>query len=203
MKNSNYIINGILIVAVIVLFILHFTGKKGDAKLLETVGITNDSTGSHLPIAYVRTDSLLLKYKFSNDLNDALLKKVEDRRLSINQKANVLNKAVADFQQKAQMNAFISQERQAQEQDKLIKQKQDLDNLASQADKELSIEQMQMIQQVTDTIVAALKVFNTPKKYQLILSNAGTDNILYAADDSYDITNQVVEFLNARYVPAK
>jgi len=203
MKNSNYIINGILIVAVIVLFVLHFTGRKGGAKLLETVGITKDSTSAHLPIAYIRTDSLLLKYKFSNDLNDALLKKVEDRRLSINQKANTLNKAVADFQQKVQMNAFISQERQAQEQDKLIKQKQDLDNLASQADKELSVEQMQMIQQVTDTIISSLKVFNTPKKYQLILSNAGTDNILYAADDSYDITNEVVTFLNARYVPAK
>jgi len=203
MKNSNYIINGILIVAVIVLFVLHFTGKKGDAKLLETVGITNDSTSARLPIAYIRTDSLLLKYKFSIDLNNALLKKVEDRRLSINQKADTWNKAVNDFQQKAQMNAFISQERQAQEQDKLIKQKQDLDNLASQADKELSVEQMNMIQQVTDTIISSLKAFNTPKKYQLILSNAGTDNILYAADDSYDITNEVVEFLNARYVPAK
>jgi len=203
MKNSNYIINGILIVAVIVLFMLQFKGRKGDAKQFEAAGIVTDSTSSHLPIAYIRTDSLLLKYKFSNDLNNALLKKVEDRRLSINQKADLLNKAVADFQQKAQMNAFISQERQAQEQDKLVKQKQDLDNLASQADKELSTEQVQMIQQVTDTIIAALKVFNTPKKYQLILSNAGTDNILYAADDSYDITNQVVEFLNARYVPAK
>jgi len=203
MKNSNYIINGILILAVIVLFMLQLKGGKGGVKQLETAGITTESMGSHLPIAYIRTDSLLLKYKFSIDLNNSLLKKVEDRKLAINQKADKLNKDYTDFQQKAQMNAFISQERQAQEQDKLIRQKQELDNLASQADKELSAEQVQVIQQIQDTIITALKAFNIPKKYQLILSNAGTDNILYAADDSYDITNEVLEFLNARYVPAK
>jgi len=202
MKNSNYIINGVLIVAVIVLFILHFTGKRGNAKQLETAGIVTDSTGAHLPIAYIRTDTLMAKYKYFNDLNDAFLKKYEDRRLTVNQKADLLNKAVADFQQKAQMNAFISQERQEQEQSRLIKQKQDLDNLASQVDKELSNEQVKMIQQIQDTIISTLKIFNTPKKYEMILSNAGTDNILYA-DDYYDITNDVVEFLNARYVPSK
>ena len=59
-----------------------------------------------------------------------------------------------------------------------------------------------MNQQLQDTIVSALKVFNNPQKYQLILSNVGTDNIVYA-DDSYDITKEIIEFLNARYVPSK
>jgi outer membrane protein len=44
-----------------------------------------------------------------------------------------------------------------------------------------------------------LKQFNTPKKYEYILSNAGTDNILYA-DEKYDITTEIIEYLNARYV---
>ena len=202
MKNSNYIINGILVVAIIVLFILQFTGKKTNAKRSEMTEFVTDSTGFHLPIAYIRTDSLLPKYKFFNDLNEAYIKKVEDRKLAVNQKADILNKAVIDFQQKVQMNAFISQERAAQEQDRLIKQKQDLDNYTDQVSKELSLEQAKMLQLVTDTIIASLKMYNTPQKYQLILSNAGTDNILYA-DDSYDITNDVIDFLNARYVPSK
>jgi len=202
MKNWNYITNGILLVAVIVLFILHFAGKKTNVNRPETPEFVTDSASFHLPVAYIRTDSLLLKYKFSIDLNNALLKKVEDRRLVINQKADQLNKAYNDFQQKAQMNAFISQERQSQVQDQLLRQKQDLDNFASQIDKELSNEQMQVGKQITDTIINALKLFNTPKKYELIFSSAGTDNILYA-EDSYDITNEFIEFLNARYVPAK
>ena len=202
MKNSNYIINGILTVAIIVLFILQFTGRKADTKHPENAKTIADSTDYRLQIAYVRTDSLLPKYQFFNDLNETYIKKTEDRRLVYNQKADKLNKDVLDYQQKAQMNAFFSQERQAEAEDRLRKQKQDLDNYADQITKELSMEQAKMVQQVTDTIIAGLKLFNTPKKYQLILSNAGTDNILYA-DDIYDITQEVTDFLNARYVPAK
>ena len=199
MKYSNYIINGILLVAVIVLFILHFTGRGGDMKHSPTEGAVTDSTDYRLPIAFIRTDSLLANYKFYKDLTDAWMKRMEDKKLIINQRSEKFKKDVLDFQQKAQMNAFISQERQMQEQNRLAGIQQDLENYAAQVDRELSQEQVKMNQQLTDTIVAALKLFNVPKKYELILSNAGTDNILYA-DDVYDITKEVVDFLNARYV---
>jgi len=202
MKNSNYIINGILAVAIIVLFILFFTGRKTNMNPLESSGTASDSTGYHLPIAYIRTDSLLANYKFSNDLNEAGIRKIEDKRLTIKQRDDKLKKEVTDFYQKAQMNAFISQDRQMQEQNRLAAQQQELENYVKQAEQEISIEQSKMIQQLQDTVAVALKAFNTPKKYQIILSNAGTDNILYA-DDIYDITKEFTDFLNARYVPSK
>ena len=201
MKN-NYIISGILTVAVIVLFVLQFTGKKTDTKNNVAVETITDSTNFHLPIAYIRTDSLMANYKFFNDLNEAIIKKMENQKLIINQRTQKLQKEFLEFQQKAQMNAFISAERQQQEQSRLLGQQQDLENYAAQAERELALEQMKMNQQLQDTIVAALKVFNNPQKYQLILSNVGTDNILYA-DDSYDITKEIIEFLNIRYVPSK
>ena len=201
MKNSNYIINGVLAIAVIVLFILYFTGKGTFGKSTDAKGIVADSSSVRLPIAYVRTDSLLKSCKFFNDLQDALLKKVEDKRLLLRQKAEQLNKDVVDFQQKAQINAYLTQERQAQEQNKLLGRKQDLDALADQVDKEMSAEGAKVTIQVQDTIISILKQFNNPKKYQLILSNSGTDNILYA-DDAYDITKEVTDFLNAR-LPSK
>jgi outer membrane protein len=205
MKNNNYLISCILIAGVLVLSVVQFTGcvgKNANSKSSDTTGTASDSLGTRLPIAFVHTDSLMVKYKFSIDLNDALMKKIEDRKLRINQQGDKLSKEIADFQQKAQMNAFISQERQMQEQDRLLKQKQDLDNYTAQVQQEISVESAKMSQQVQDTIVAALKIFNSPKKYEFILSNSGTDNILYA-DDAYDITNAVVEFLNSRYVPSK
>lgn len=198
MKNSNYIINGILVIAVIVLFILQFTGKKSDMNLSETAGVVADSTGYHLPIAYIRTDSLLMNYKFFIDLNDAGIKKIEDKKLDINRRSERLKKEIIDFQQKAQMNAFISTERRMQEENRLTGLQQEFENYYAQAEQEIALEQQKMNQQLQDTIVTALKLFNTPKKYELILSNTGTDNILYAVD-SYDITKEVTEFLNARY----
>jgi len=201
MKNNNYIINGVLALAIIVLFILHFTGKGTFGKSSNTEGIAADSAGIRLPIAYVRTDSLLANCKFFNDLNDALVKKMEDRKSQYNQKADKLNKDYVDFQEKAQANRYLTQESQAQAQNRLISQKQDLDALADQIDKEMSAERMKVSIQVQDTIISTLKQFNNPKKYQLILSNTGTDNILYA-DQVYDITKEVIDFLNAR-LPSK
>jgi len=197
MKNSNYIINGVLAFAIVVLFILYFTGKGTFGKSTDAKGIAADSANFSLPIAYVRTDSLLAHCKFFNDLQEALLKKVEDKRLILKQKAEQLNKDVVDFQQKAQINAYLTQERQVQEQNKLLGRKQDLDALADQVDKEMSAEGAKVTIQVQDTIISILKQFNNPKKYQLILSNSGTDNILYA-DEAYDITKEVTDFLNAR-----
>ena len=202
MKNSNYIINGILAVAVIVLFIMQFTGGKANKKELETVEAGADSVSYHLPIAYIRTDSLLANYKFFIDLNDAGIKKIEDKKLIINKRSEDFKSKVLDFQQKAQMNAFISQERQQQEQNRLAGQQQELEKYIAQVDQEMQLEQAKMNQQLIDTIVASLKIFNTPKKYEMIFSNVGTDNIYYS-DDSYDITKEVTDFLNARYVQTK
>ena len=202
MKNSNYIINGILIVAVIVLFILQFTGRRADTKHPETTDAVTDSSDFHLPIAYVRTDSLLSNYNFFNDLNDEMMKKRDDKRLLIKRRDDKFTKEYLDFQEKIEKNVFLSRERQLQEQNNLVRQQQELQEYVASIDRELSLEQAKMIQQLQDTIAVAVKEFNTPRKYEMILNNAGTDNILYA-DDSYDITIEFTEFLNARYVPEK
>ena len=199
MKNSNYIINGILLLAIIVLFILQFTGRSADSKHRDTAGIVSDSTDCHLPIAYIRTDSLMLNYKFSIDLSETLMKKFEEKKLDFNRKSDTFRKDVALFQEKAQMNAFITPDRREAEQNRLANKQQELENYAAQIDRELSLEQSKMNQQLTDTIVAGLRLFNTPKKYEMIFSNMGTDNILLA-DDSYDITQEFINFLNDRYV---
>jgi len=202
MKNSNYIINGILIVAVIVLFILQFTGGKAGTKHSETTDGVADSSGFHLPIAYIRTDSLLSNYNFYKDLSDEMMKKFEDKSLSVKQREDRLKKEITEYYQKLQNNVFYSQERQMQEQNRLTGLQTELEKYTASVDQEIKFEQAKMSQQLQDTIVSAVKDFNTPKKYEIILSNAGTDNIIYA-DDSYDITAEITEFLNARYVPQK
>jgi len=203
MKNSNYAVNGVLAVAIVVLFILHFTNGNTDKKSSENVvENVSESIGSRLPLAFVRTDSLLNNYKFFIDMNNALMKKAEDNNLIISQRAEKFRKESQEFVEKAQRNLFVSQERQKQEENRLIGVQQDLENYAAKVDREWNQERMRMNLQLQDTIVSALKQFNTPKKYEFILGNSGTENILYA-DDSYDITKEVIEYLNARYVPSK
>ena len=56
--------------------------------------------------------------------------------------------------------------------------------------------------QLRDSINAYLKDYNKDKGYNFIINNAGSNNLLYA-DPAFNITKEVIEGLNKRYVPAK
>ena len=198
MKNTNYIINGVLVVAVIVLFILHFTGRGNAAD--QGTEVAPDTTIVRLPVAYINVDSLLTNYNFAKDLNETLLSKSESSSAVINQKYQQLQKEFMDYQMKRQNNAFLTRERQAQEEERLTRKQQELEDLAARTENEFLAERTKINQQMEDTIVASLKTYNEPKKYHIIFSNAGTSPI-FIADDAYNITSEVIEFLNKRYIP--
>ena len=199
MKNINYIINGVLSLAVVILFVLQFTGKK-ESGVTRTFTAEENASGL-LPIAYVNVDSLLLNYNYSKDLNEIIIKKQENSRASVNQKLRALQVEMQDFQRKVENNAFLTRERAEQEQNRLVKKQQELQDFDSRLAQELVAEQQRLNEQLRDTLVSQLKVYNKDKGYQVILSNTMGDNILLAGD-SYDITQEVIEYLNKNYAPA-
>jgi outer membrane protein len=201
MKNISLVLNAVLVVAVIVLFILVLGKKNNNAATGEIRG--SDSTYSgKLPIAYVNIDSLLLNYLFAKESNEDLMKKQEDSRLDLNLKARQLQGEMAEFQRKLQNNAFLSRERAEQEQNRLMKKEQDLQQLNGKLSQELMDVQQKVSEQLRDTINSFLKEYNKDKKFELILSNTSSDNILIA-NGSYDITKEVTEALNSRYSKKK
>jgi len=198
MKNINYIINGVLALAVVILFVLQFTGKK-EAGVTRTFTAEENASGL-LPIAYVNVDSLLLNYNYSKDLNEIVVKKEENSRASVNQKLRALQVEMQDFQRKVENNAFLTRERAEQEQARLMKKQQELQDFDNRLAQELVAEQRRLNEQLRDTLVSQLKVYNKDKGYQVILSNTMGDNILLAGD-TYDITQEVIEYLNKNYAP--
>ena len=201
MKNLSYVVNGILAVAIIILFILHFTsnGKnKGDSASLK---FENDTTVI-LPIAFVNVDSLLTNYNYAKDIRDLLLSKSESSKASLTQKQKNLNAEQSEFQRKYQNNAFLSQERAEQEYQRIQKLAVDFEQTANRLDNELAMEQMKYNSQLADSVRICIKEYNKTANYHIVFSNTGLDNILYAKD-KYDITNQILNMLNGRYVPSK
>ena len=199
MKNINYIINGVLALAVVILFVLQFTGKK-ESGVTKTFTAEESASGL-LPIAYVNVDSLLLNYNYSKDLNEIIIKKQENSRASVNQKIRSLQTDMQDFQRKVENNAFLTRERAEQEQARLMKKQQELQDFDNRLAQELVSEQQRLNEQLRDTLVSQLRVYNKDKGYQVILSNTMGDNILLAGD-AYDITKEVIEYLNKNYAPA-
>lgn len=198
-QNLSLIFNGILGVAVIILFILHFSdfsnksvtqqkNKKGDKKEI----------ANQLPIAYIDIDTLLSNYKFAKDANDQLLSKSQKSQAEFSKKMTKWQKEGVEFQRKLQSNSFLSRERAEKENARLMQERQSLEELDANLSQALIDEQKKMNLQLRDTIDMFLKEYNLDKKYQLILSNTMNDNVL-SSEPSYNITSEVVDLLNARY----
>ena len=203
MKNStNYIISGVLAVGIIILFILHFTSRPatGETAKKELSVLLNDSSIT-LPIAYVNVDSLLMNYNFAKDLNESLLRKEESTRATLNQRQNQINSAAQEFERKLRNNAFLSQERAQQEQERILKMDQEYQQLAERLSQEFMLEQEKLNLQMEDTIRVRMIEYNKGRNFEIIFSNRTTSTVLYA-NDKYDITSDVVEFLNSKYGPA-
>ena len=202
MKNVHFIIEGILAAAVIVLFVLQFSDKQVTGI---SVARQNDSLQTNvgtLPIAYINVDSLLLHYNFSKEMNEQLLRKRESSMATLNQKGKELEGELGEYQRKLQNNAFLSQERAQSEENRLRKKQNELQELEQRLSSEITQEQSSMNEQLRDSVYSFLKTYNNANPYQIILSNTFNDNILYS-DEKYDITKEVIEQLNARYLKKK
>ncbi|HHX31791.1 MAG TPA: OmpH family outer membrane protein [Bacteroidales bacterium] len=199
---TNYIVSGVLAVAVIILFILQFnsnsSSKEENGKNLSV--LLNDSSIT-LPVAFVNVDSLLVNYNFAKDLNESLLRKEESTRATLNQRENQINSAAQEFERKLRNNAFLSQERAQQEQERIMKMNQEYQQLAERLSQEFLIEQNKLNLQMEDTIKVRIEEFNKTRNYEIIFSNISTSTLIYAKD-KYDVTNEVIHFLNSKYGPA-
>lgn len=200
MKNLSLYLNGVLAIAVIALFVIVFT-KKGDGGVATPFTKEQIKSGK-LPIAYINVDSLLSNYQFAKEANESLIRKQEDSRLDINTKARQLQTEMGEFQRKLEANAFLSRERAEQEQARLVRRQQELQELDGKLSQQLMQVQQKMSEQLRDTINAFLKVYNKDGKYQLILSNTSSDNVLFA-EKGYDITPEITKLLNERFKAKK
>ncbi|MCD8292230.1 MAG: OmpH family outer membrane protein [Prevotellaceae bacterium] len=199
MKRFFYVVNGLAMLAFVVLFSQCAGGAGNQAT---NAPAPQAATLSGIKVAYVEIDTLLAKYNYYVDLTEAMIKKSENVRLTLNQKATDLDKQKQEFQTKYQNNAYLTPERAQQEYNRIAKLDQDLQDLSNKLQAELMSENEKNNLQLRDSINAFLKEYNKTKGYSFILSNTGFDNLLFA-DSVYNITNEIVEGLNARYSPAK
>ena len=196
MNRMNYLMNGLAALAFIVLF--SQCAGKADNQTATTTPAQANAELAGIKIAYVEIDTLLTKYNFCIDLNEAMMKKSENIRLTLTEKATALQKEQQDFQKKYENNAFLSQERAQQEYSRLTKMEQDIEALRNKLQNGLMEENNKNSLMFRDSINAFLKEYNKTHGYNLIFSNTGFDNLLYA-DSVFNITKEIVDGLNARY----
>lgn len=195
MKNYSIVLNVVLLIAVAVLYVLYFTGndKAGECQVSTETG-----TGAGTKIVYINTDTLLSNYLLSVELNEAFLKKQEERRTELNMKAKQLDQQANDFQRKLENDGFISRERAEAARQELLDKNQRLQMLQQEMTEKSMKEQSELNKRLFEAITACLTDYNKEKGYNIVLSTVIAGNVLYA-QDGFDITKDVVKRLNEQY----
>ncbi len=150
---------------------------------------------------YFDLDVVLQEYDMANDLRTVVETKVQNIQAEINRRGSQLEKDVNAFQEKYNKGLMTRSVAEAQSA-KLQQQEQEFNAYAQQKQSEINEEQVVMMNQLSDAIQTYIEAYNAEKGYSMILINSGGSPVLIA-DQSLNITEEVLAGLNAEYVKAK
>jgi len=196
-KNLSLILNAVLLVAVAVLYYLHFSDRKTPANATRVADTTaaarnNRKTNQY---AYVNVDSLLNNY----DYFKATRTQLEDRRKKLETeiagRTRTLENEVVSAQRKA--NTMTLEQAQMTEQN-LRRKEQELVRYQNDAARQLAQEEQQKNEELINNISLYLKKHTEDKPYKIVFGYSKGGGILYATD-SLDITQEVLKGLNQDY----
>lgn len=199
MKQASIITNVILSIAVIVLFILHFTSKPSGGS--ERV-ITETEVNAPGSVVYIHIDSLMNQYDMFNDLRSEFENKAQIIQNDLNKKSRAFENEIKDFQQKVQRGLITRSQAEAQQQ-QLAAKEQELQQFAQQKQFEMSEEESVLYRRVFDALNTYLIKLNQEKEYAMIISTSGATNTVLVGDKALDITKMVVVGLNDEYIKQK
>ncbi len=199
MKNASIILNSVLAVAVIVLFILHFSSKPGSTPAGQTGEGIVAGQGS---VVYIQMDSLLNQYDMFNDLKSELESKAQVIQDDLSKRGRAFERDYKDWEEKIQKGLITRAQAEAQQQ-QLAARQQELQSLGQQKQMEMAEEERVLFNKVMDALNTYLKKYNEEKKFSVIINSSGTMNTVLQADSSLNVTSEVVTGLNEEYVKIK
>lgn len=199
MKSTSLIVGIVSLVAVAVLYILHFTGSEERAEEINQTIMSRVPKGDgSLKIAYVKADSVILNYDLAQDLHDQFTKSQEAYNAEYGSKRQSFEKEAAAFQEKLQRGGFLTEQRAIQERDRLLGREQEIAKLDQELSGKLAEMQQANNKQILDSLINCLKEYNKNKNYDYILNGAE----VLIGDEANNITKEILQALNARYLPA-
>ncbi|MDO5443483.1 MAG: OmpH family outer membrane protein [Bacteroidia bacterium] len=155
-------------------------------------------------IVYFNLDRVMNEYDMANDLLSVLQTKVESVEQELTRRGNKLQNDVNSFQEKIDKGLLTRSTAEAQN-EKLQKQQADFQNYYNEKQLEMQDEQAATMNQIADAVKTFLDKFNEEKQYALIITTQGDllPQPVAAGNPELDITEAIIEGLNAEYVASK
>lgn len=179
------------------LFIWQTQDKAQEASPESGILVSNPGEGPVKSIAYVHSDKLMEGYLLAGKMREEL--EAEQNRLEtdLNRRQRTFQNEVEKFQNDISSGS-ISMERAQQREQELMRQQQDLMQLNETYHNRLMQKEMEMNNELLNTITEFLERYNAEKNYDYILSYSRGGNVLFA-NQSLDITLEILSLMNAEH----
>jgi outer membrane protein len=203
MKNISLALNAILVVAVAILFYLHFSNLPKVQEEIVVANIENEKIDEPVNeekissnIAYLNVDSLQSNYKLYSVLINKLKRRQAKYEKELQSKSAVFEKKVMVFQKKAPtMTQFEGQMRQKE----LAEEEQVLYKLRDDFAIKFQNEEGKLNEEFQNNVKGFIQEFNDKSQYNLIIGASQVGNVVLDYNEGINITNQIVEGLNKQY----
>ena len=155
-------------------------------------------------IVYFNLDRVMNEYDMANDLGSVLQTKVQSIEQEVTRRGNKLQSDLNAFQEKIDKGLLTRSTAEAQN-EKLVKQQNDFQTYYNQKQQEVAEEQAVTMNQIANAIKEYIDKFNEEKQYALIIATQGDilPQPIVAGDPDLDITDVLIEGLNAEYIKTK
>ncbi len=196
MKNLSLVINGVLFIAVAVLYFLHFSAKKtNDPKPKVTASKAVGNTGTNAAIAYVELDSLNENITYIKNKRKELEAEQKAIETEWENSYKVLENKKNVFLKKG--NA-ITQEMAQQFQGELMQEQQQVDEKKQSLSQRLNEKSYKFMDDIQKKLKDFLSEYNSQKNYMYIFTTGtGLDYMVYK-DSSLNITDDVIAGMNEK-----
>lgn len=211
-QRISLILNGVLAVAVIVLYVLHFNGQKASDQPLAVKDSTEQELAIELDslpnlgsdngaIAFIDFEELTKRYQFYKDGIASLESDFNKKEGELMKKQKAYEENVGRYQQLA--SSFTPEVREKREGD-LMQEEQNLMELRDRLRSELADKEANFNKSFLNKIDGYLKVLSKEKNYSYVFTyvKGGPATIVYAKD-TLNISDQVIHALNEQYKKKK
>jgi outer membrane protein len=195
MKNFTLGLNIALVVAVGVLFYLHFSSPSANSA---TITGTKAVPSGNFKIAYFETDSIQTQFEYFKEISGELQAKDQANAKIL---GDMKSTFAAKYQELQKVASSLSQAELANKQQELMQMEKTFQGKEKMMSDEMQDEQFRKMQDVKKKIEDYLKEYNKDKGYSYILSSS--PDLMYLKDTAYNITSDVIRGLNALYKKKK
>jgi outer membrane protein len=170
--------------------------KPEDKKAASKADGTTESVNNKDAIVYINSDSLLNNYEYFKELKTKFEGKSKKAEADLKDKGAAFQREVAAYQQSAN---GLSADQRAQTEQRLARKQQELQTYQQNAGAALQNEEAGENEKLYDKVADYLKTHAKDKGYKMVLTYSKGNSAILFADESLDVTKEVIKGLNKAY----